>query len=192
MANYSNNASSPWPHRMAVALVCATFLLLVVGALVTTTASGMAVPDWPQTYEHNMVLYPLTQWLQGPTDIFIEHGHRLMGMLVGLMTIALLGILLRYDSRRWMKVLGVITLIAVIAQGILGGLRVLMDARILAMAHGCTGPLFLALTAASVVGPDFEIATSFLAVNPTHIAAVQTMFPDTVEEETEPTAVTAG
>jgi hypothetical protein len=52
--------------------------------------------------------------------------------------------------------------------------------------------LFLALTAASVVGPDFEIATSFLALNPTHIAAVQTMFPyDTPGPEAESTFVTA-
>ena len=71
-------ATSPWPHRAAVLLVCATFPLIWVGGLVTTTQAGMAVPDWPNTYGYNLFLYPWQTWLFGPWDLFIEHGHRLL------------------------------------------------------------------------------------------------------------------
>ena len=45
---------------------------------------------------------------------------------------------------------------------------------------------FMAVTSASVVGPDFELATGFLAVNPAHILAVQTMELDEADPPAEP------
>ena len=60
---------------MAWVLACATFPLLWVGGLITTTDAGMAVPDWPGTYGYNMFLYPWQTWLFGPWDLFIEHGR---------------------------------------------------------------------------------------------------------------------
>jgi cytochrome c oxidase assembly protein subunit 15 len=142
---------SPWPHRLAVVLACATFPLVWVGGLVTTTDAGMAVPDWPNTYGYNLFLYPWQTWLAGPWDLFIEHGHRLLASSVGMLTICLLVMLLRFDNRRWMKVLGVVALGLVIFQGVLGGMRVLLDERTLALVHGCVGPLFFAFTVALVV-----------------------------------------
>ena len=116
---------SRWPHRLAVALVCATFPLIWVGGLVTTTESGMAVPDYPTTFGHNMFLYPLDTWLGGPWQVFVEHGHRLLGALAGLVTIALCIALWRSDERRWVRWLGVAALAGVIVQGLLGGFRVI-------------------------------------------------------------------
>ncbi len=142
---------SYWPHRLAVALACATFPLVWVGGLVTTTKAGMAVPDWPSTYGYNLFLYPWTTWLAGPWDLFVEHGHRLLGATVGLLTIALLVSLWQSDNRRWMHWVGCAALALVIFQGILGGMRVRMDERTLALLHGCTGPLFFALATAIVV-----------------------------------------
>ena len=75
--------SSLWSHRWAVALSCATFPLLWVGGLVTTTDSGMAVPDWPNTYGYNLFLYPWETWITGPWALFLEHSHRLIGATVG-------------------------------------------------------------------------------------------------------------
>ena len=144
-------AVSPWPHRWAVALACATFPLVWVGGLVTTTDSGMAVPDWPTTYGYNLFLYPWQTWLAGPWDIFVEHGHRLLGAFVGLLTMGLLIILWRSDQRAWIRGLGIAALALVIFQGVLGGMRVLLDERTLAMLHGCTGPLFFVLTVALAV-----------------------------------------
>jgi cytochrome c oxidase assembly protein subunit 15 len=142
---------SPWSHRWAIALACATFPLLWVGGLVTTTDAGMAVPDWPTTYGYNMFLYPWTTWLAAPWDLFVEHGHRLLGAMVGIMSIVLMALVWRHDKRRWMRWLSVAALALVILQGTLGGMRVRHDSRELAMIHGVTGPLFFAVAAAMVV-----------------------------------------
>jgi cytochrome c oxidase assembly protein subunit 15 len=139
------------PHRWAVALACATFPLIWAGGLVTTYDAGMAVPDWPSTFGYNLFLYPWTTWFFGPWDLFIEHGHRLLGALVGLLTIGLLVSVMRRDSRRWMKQLAVLALLLVLLQGGLGGARVLLNERFLALVHGCVGPLFFAYAAAMAV-----------------------------------------
>jgi cytochrome c oxidase assembly protein subunit 15 len=148
MNSEPTNSDSPWPHRLAVVLACATFPLIWVGGLVTTTDAGMAVPDWPTTYGYNLLLYPWQTWLAGPWDLFVEHGHRLLASAVGMITIALLFVLWRKESRCWVRWLGVAALALVVFQGVLGGMRVLLDERTLAMLHGCTGPLFFALTVA--------------------------------------------
>ena len=139
------------PHCWAVALACATFPLIWAGGLVTTYDAGMAVPDWPSTFGYNLFLYPWTTWFFGPWDLFIEHGHRLLGALVGLLTIGLLVSVMRRDSRRWMKRLAVLALLLVLLQGGLGGARVLLNERFLALVHGCVGPLFFAYAAAMAV-----------------------------------------
>ncbi len=141
-----NTVPSPWPHRWAVALACATFPLVWVGGLVTTTDAGMAVPDWPNTYGYNLFLYPWQTWLAGPWDIFVEHGHRMLGAVVGMMTICLLAVIWKTERRLWLRWASVAALGLVIMQGVLGGMRVLLDERTLAMLHGCTGPLFFGLT----------------------------------------------
>ena len=135
---------SKWPHLIAVVLVCVTFPLIWVGGLVTTYDAGMAVPDWPTTYGYNMFLYPISTWISAPWDLFIEHGHRLLGSLAGLITIALNVAIWRCDSRQWMRWVGGIALALVISQGVLGGMRVRMNSTDFARAHGCTGPLFFA------------------------------------------------
>ena len=83
-----------------------TFPLIWVGGLVTTYEAGMAVPDWPSTYGHNLFAYPWTTWLFGPWDLFIEHGHRLLAATVGMLTVALATTLWFRDDRRWMRVVG--------------------------------------------------------------------------------------
>lgn len=146
--------SPVWPQRLARTLVILVWPLIWVGGLVTTYDAGMSVPDWPGTYGYNLFLYPLSTWLLGPFDLFIEHGHRLLGALVGFVAIGFLVATWRTEPRRWVTVLAAAVLLAVIGQGVLGGLRVTMSARLLAMVHGCTGPLFFALcvVAACVTG----------------------------------------
>ena len=138
--------SSLWPIRVAKLITFLTFPLIWVGGLVTSTDAGMAVPDWPTTYGYNMFLYPWETWLLGPWDVFIEHGHRLLGSLVGMVTIVHVVVVRKFDERPWMRRLVVCALLAVIAQGVLGGVRVIENEKLLAMVHGCTGPLFFALT----------------------------------------------
>ncbi len=89
---------------------------------------GMAVPDWPNTYGYNLFLYPWQTWIAGPWDLFIEHGHRLLGALVGLITIALRRRGLA-QGRAAVDAVGCAGGAGVrsIFQGVLGGLRVLLD-----------------------------------------------------------------
>jgi cytochrome c oxidase assembly protein subunit 15 len=143
--------TSPWPHRLAVLLACATFPLVWVGGLVTSTDAGMAVPDWPTTYGYNLLVYPWRTWVFGPWDLFVEHGHRLLGALVGLLTIAVGISLWRCDDRRVTRWLALASLVLVVGQGVLGGLRVVWDERMLALMHGCVGPIFFSMCVAMAV-----------------------------------------
>ncbi len=132
-------------HRWAVAIVCLVWPLIWVGGLVTTYDAGMAVPDWPGTYGKNLFLYPYQTWLLGPFDLFIEHGHRLLGAIVGFLAIIAVVIAWFTEPRRWVRWFSVGLLVAVIGQGVLGGMRVVLSDRTLAMVHGCTGPLFFVI-----------------------------------------------
>jgi len=111
-----------WLHRYCRLLVAATLLLVAAGGMVTSTASGLSVPDWPTTYGQSMFAFPLDKMVGG---IFYEHGHRLIATTVGMLTIGLAVWIWRVDPRRWMKRLGLIALAAVILQGLLGGLTVI-------------------------------------------------------------------
>lgn len=138
-------------HRLALLSVCLVWPLIWVGGLVTTYDAGMAVPDWPGTYGYNLFLYPLDTWLFGPFDLFIEHGHRLLGAVVGLIAILIVAAAHRHEPRRWVRFLAIGLLLMVIAQGLLGGLRVVLSDRTLAMVHGCVGPAFFSLCVAATV-----------------------------------------
>jgi heme a synthase len=109
-------------HTFAKFLAGCTVLLLLAGSLVTSTGSGLSVPDWPTTYGWNMLTFPPSMWVGG---IFYEHTHRLIATTVGFLSIILALWLWLCEPRRWMKWLGVAALGAVIAQGVLGGLTVL-------------------------------------------------------------------
>jgi cytochrome c oxidase assembly protein subunit 15 len=130
--------------RVYSKFVCASVLLLIFfGALVTSHDAGLAVPDWPTTYGENMFLYHPSKWV-GP--IFYEHFHRLLASGIGMLTVVLTVWILLAERRRWVKVLSVLALAAVIIQGLLGGLTVLMklpDA--VSVAHGMLAQTFFCL-----------------------------------------------
>ena len=193
-------------------------MLVSIGGIVTSTDSGMAVPDWPTTFGYNMFSYPLSKTISGyilsidaglqvdldnsnlsprlrdaietkddhislspiseievielgklwrlndgknhriftvrktaselevyVRGVFAEHSHRLMGSIVGLLTILLAISIWKFDQRRWMKWLGGIASFGVITQGVLGGLRVTEISVIFAVIHACLAQAFLAL-----------------------------------------------
>ncbi len=122
--------------------------MIWIGGLVTTYGAGMAVPDWPNTYGYNLFLYPWQTWVYGPFKLFIEHGHRLFGTLVGMIAIAFLVSTWCCQRRANLRWLGAAALIGVVAQGALGGLRVLADEVQIAKIHGIVGPVFFAFTVA--------------------------------------------
>jgi len=147
-------------HRLAVVTAAATLILIVAGGLVTNTGSALAVPDWPTTFGHNMFLYPLSGMVGG---VLYEHSHRLIGALVGLLTVCLAVALWgEGGSARW---LGVAAAVAVIGQGTLGGLRVILLKDTLGIVHGTVAQAFFALivaiafmTSAAARGPRPGVA----------------------------------
>ena len=98
--------------------VLVSLVPVTMGALTTTLDAGMAFNDWPTSDGHNMLTYP---WFRSYGDKFIEHGHRLGGMLIGFVTLILVGVTMKVETRRWVKVAVFAVLLAVIAQGIAGG-----------------------------------------------------------------------
>ncbi|HXO94368.1 MAG TPA: COX15/CtaA family protein, partial [Candidatus Acidoferrum sp.] len=110
--------------------------------MVTSKNVGLAVPDWPTTFGYNMFLFPVSKWVGG---ILFEHTHRLMGSLVGFLTIILAVWLWLGDDRRWVRNLGAIAVVGVILQGILGGLRVTMMKDQIGIFHACVAQAFLGL-----------------------------------------------
>ena len=207
-----------WLYGLAVLTAVMTFILICMGGLVTSTDSGLAVPDWPTTFGYNMFLYPLSKTVSGflfsihpnlkadlddsnPSvalrtalekneisvsenviisaeergsrwrltdgenartytliesgdrlDVYVhgvlyEHSHRLIGSVVGFLTIGLMVSIWAKDARTWMKWLGFIAFVAVVAQGVMGGLRVTNLSRALAIIHACFAQAFFALTA---------------------------------------------
>ncbi len=93
-----------WTRRTAALLSVATFLLLLVGGLVTTYRVGMAVNDWPTTFGYSMFAYPLDEMILN-TGVTQEHSHRMLGTIVGLLTIAALATSAPAGGRRaasWM------------------------------------------------------------------------------------------
>src|SRR5438094_1451928 len=133
-------------HRFSQFLAGCTVLLLLAGSLVTSTDSGLSVPDWPTSYGWSMFTFPPSKWVGG---ILYEHTHRLIATTVGFLTIVLATWLWLKDPRPWMKRLGLVALGAVIAQGMLGGLTVLffLPAAV-STAHAGLAEIFFCLTVA--------------------------------------------
>ncbi|MGO9405155.1 MAG: COX15/CtaA family protein [Terriglobales bacterium] len=106
-------------HCFAVFTACATLVLIVAGALVTSNDAGLSVPDWPTSFGS---FYKMPQMVGG---IKYEHGHRMVAEFVGLLTIILSIWTWRVEKRGWLRLLGLGALTTVITQGILGGLTVI-------------------------------------------------------------------
>jgi heme a synthase len=203
--------TAPLARSLAQLLVLTTLLLLGVGGLVTTYRVGMAVPDWPTTFGQTMFSYPLGEMLED-LGLTLEHSHRLLGSVVGLLSIALLFAVARpagrqamiaccvgiglevvavgklytqsgsinggaavdwvapagpfagavlvlvaglfFGSQRGTRALALLTHLAIIGQGLLGGTRVLENNVELAFLHGSLAQLvfLIAAVTATLVG----------------------------------------
>jgi cytochrome c oxidase assembly protein subunit 15 len=122
-------------HRYAIFLAICTFLLLIAGALVTSNDAALSVPDWPLSY--GSLAPPMVGGIR------YEHTHRVIAAIVGLLTIVFAVLLWRRDQRRWVRGLGLAAVGAVIAQGLLGGLTVLLYLHYgIPVAHACLAQIF--------------------------------------------------
>jgi cytochrome c oxidase assembly protein subunit 15 len=131
----------PWRHRFAVLTAVSTLALIFIGGLVTSTGSGLAVPDWPLSY--GMLMPPMVG------GVFYEHGHRMAASFVGFLTLVLAVWTWRSERRRGVRRLGWLALFAVMTQGLLGGLTVLfLLPTPISVTHACLAQTFLCLTVA--------------------------------------------
>jgi cytochrome c oxidase assembly protein subunit 15 len=136
------------PHVISLLTAAATFPLIFLGGLVTSHGAGLSVPDWPNSWGYNMFLFPPRLWRGG---IVYEHLHRLMGTVVGMLSIVLTVAAWKLERRRWVRWLCTGVLGAVIFQGVLGGLRVVLVKLDLAIVHACVAQAFFCLAALSAV-----------------------------------------
>ena len=134
--------SGRWLNRFIWFTAVATLLLICSGGMVTSKGVGLAVPDWPTTFGYNMFLFPVSKWVGG---IFFEHTHRLIASTVGFLTIILAIWLWRDETRPWVRRLGILALVAVILQGVLGGLRVTLLKDQIGVFHACLAQAFFGL-----------------------------------------------
>ena len=138
------NTRSRALHRFAVLTAVATLALIVAGGLVTSTESGLSVPDWPLSY--GKLMPPMVG------GVFYEHGHRMVATAVGILTVILAVWLARSEPRRWVRRLGALAVVAVVAQGVLGGLTVLfLLPTPVSVAHACLAQAFFCLVVAIAV-----------------------------------------
>ena len=129
-ASRQGSGPSTLLYRYAQLVAGAVVFLIVAGAMVTSTGSGLAVPDWPLSFGQVMPS------MEG--GVFYEHGHRMVATAVGVLTIILAVWLSRRDARGWMRNLGWTALGMVVLQGLLGGLTVLLKLPVwTSAAHAC-------------------------------------------------------
>jgi heme a synthase len=131
----------PGLYRWSILLAFCTVLLVVAGGLVTSRDAGLSVPDWPLSYGR------LMPPMEG--GILYEHGHRMVATTVGILTIVSMVWLFRAERRKWLRWVGVVALLAVILQGVLGGLTVLyLLPWWISTSHACLAQLFFSTTVA--------------------------------------------
>jgi cytochrome c oxidase assembly protein subunit 15 len=153
--------------RLALAAAVATFFLLTIGGFVTSLDAGMVFLDWPLS---NGSINP-DGWLFDPKTA-TEHGHRILGWIVGMLTLPLAIGLQRRDPRRHVRVLGWVAVAFVALQGLLGGMRVRWVSTEMAQIHGITGQAYFALMVALVYFRSRDAATPGRASAPASRLAV--------------------
>ena len=134
-----------WEFGFLAVASTLVFLMLITGGLVTGMEAGLAVPDWPNSYGHNMLLYPLTEMVSpGNEGVFFEHAHRLTGMFVGLTSLIMVVCVWQWNASKGARSLALAIFLLVCLQGLLGGLRVTEINLWYGVVHGVVGQLIFA------------------------------------------------
>ncbi|MGE0407285.1 MAG: heme A synthase [Candidatus Korobacteraceae bacterium] len=129
-------------HLFATFVACATFVLIIAGALVTSNDAGLAVPDWPTSFGS----FGMPEMVGG---VLFEHGHRMIAAGTGLLTIALAVWTWAVDRRVWVKKLAWGAFSTIVIQGILGGITVLhFLPPAVSTAHAVVGQSFFCIAVA--------------------------------------------
>ncbi len=152
------NKYKPWLFVFCVFSLCWITLLLYAGGFTTTIRAGMAFLDWPLS---NGSLNP-ENWTR-QTDMLAEHSHRLLGQIIGILSLALLYLMWLKESRLWVRMMSRVLVLFVILQGLLGGARVVFDrlniqtdnnliAQSFAVVHACGAMVVLGILVVLTLG----------------------------------------
>jgi cytochrome c oxidase assembly protein subunit 15 len=157
-------AYNVWLARFAKFVVFSTLVLIFFGGQVKSHEAGLAVPDWPLTYGHNPITFPIDQWKGG---VFHEHFHRLFAGVVMLASVALCVWVLKAEQRGWLRKLAVAATIIVLVQAFLGGMTVWYQLPLLISgSHGTLAQTFLLLNVILAYGLSRERAERKAALAP--------------------------
>ena len=133
-------ANNPWLARYASFVAFATLLLIIAGALVTSNDAGLSVPDWPTSFG----TFRMPRMVGG---VKFEHGHRMIAGAVAILTVLLALWLWRSERRRWVRRLGAVAVLTIIAQAVLGGITVLFYLPVaVSVGHACLAQVFFCIT----------------------------------------------
>jgi cytochrome c oxidase assembly protein subunit 15 len=139
----STEQTPAWLRRFTKLVAASTLFLIFAGAMVTSTGSGLAVPDWPNTYGEFMFSFPMSKWVGG---IFYEHGHRLVASTVGFLVIIQAIWLQMREPKKFVRTLGWLSLAAVCVQGALGGITVLLLLpKTISISHAALAEIFFCI-----------------------------------------------
>jgi len=140
-------------HRFAIICAIATFILIFVGGLVTSTGSALAVPDWPLAYGR------VVPKLVG--GVRFEYGHRVVAGVVVMLTIVLATWIVMVERRSWVRKTAFAAAGVIVLQAILGGITVLYLLPLpVAVAHAGTAQALFCLMVAIALftNPNFDTA----------------------------------
>jgi cytochrome c oxidase assembly protein subunit 15 len=146
----ASQSERAWLHRYAIFVAFATFLLIIAGALVTSNDAALSVPSWPTPLHWPAAMGPGGKY---------ELGHRAVAGTVTVLTFLLALWLWRAEPRRWVRRMGAVAVLAIVAQAILGGVTVLLDLPVLvSVGHACLGQLSfcIAVSLAFFTHPDWR------------------------------------
>lgn len=130
--------SLSWLGHLTKTTVLMTLVLLSAGALVTSTGSGLAVPDWPLSY--GQFFPPMIG------GILYEHGHRLIAGAVALLAVVQAFLIWKYETRLLVKRLAWFSVVVVLTQASLGGLTVLLRLPPqVSVSHACLAQIFFSV-----------------------------------------------
>ena len=146
----SQTTKRNWLHRYATLVAFATFILVIAGALVTSNDAALSIPSWPAPFHWPAAMGPGGRY---------ELSHRVVAGTVSTLTVILALLLWKFEPRRWVRRLGAIAVLTVIAQAVLGGVTVLLDLPVLtSVGHACLGQIFFCVmvSLALFTRPDFH------------------------------------
>ncbi|HKP13924.1 MAG TPA: COX15/CtaA family protein [Blastocatellia bacterium] len=108
-------------HLFAIFVAILTVVLLLAGALVTSNEAGDSVPDWPLSFGRWLIASDRFQ-----SGVRYEYSHRFIAGAVGFATFILALWAWFGDHRKRVRRFALLIFVGVVAQGVLGGLRVLL------------------------------------------------------------------